>query len=184
MATNLTFLCDFFGFVIWIFATNMGVLCFFAIIVGPVAGTYLATVSSVLAEIIGLKELPSGLSITWITLIPPTTVAEAIALALRDSSQHGFSYLRLHIFTACMYVGAAVYLWLVRGWKVRELALIERRDAITTSSYPKSSPNREGNWADSCSCHTAYIHRRHFQDQPVGSCHCVAGDGILGKSLI
>ncbi|KAJ9251065.1 hypothetical protein DTO207G8_5618 [Paecilomyces variotii] len=139
MATFLTFLCGFFCFVIWIFATNMGVLCFFAIIVGPVAGTYWATVSSVLAEIIGLKELPSGLSITWITLVPPTTVAEAIALALRDSSQDGSSYLQVQIFTACMYVGAAGCLWLVRGWKVRELALIERKDAITTCSYPVSS---------------------------------------------
>ncbi|KAL1857276.1 hypothetical protein Plec18167_004754 [Paecilomyces lecythidis] len=145
MAAFLTFLCGFFCFVIWIFATNMGVLCFFAIIVGPVAGTYWATVSPVLAEIIGLKDLPSGLSITWITLVPPTTVAEAIALTLRSSPQSKSPYLRVQIFTACMYIGAAACLWLVRGWKVRELASIEQKTTTTTttSTYPVTNPTEK-----------------------------------------
>lgn len=143
MATFLTFLCGFFCFVIWIFATNMGVLCFFAIIVGPVAGTYWATVSPVLAEIIGLKDLPSGLSITWITLVAPCTVAEAIALTLRDNSKNGHSYLRVQVFTACMYVGASACLWLVRGWKVREIALNERKKAAMFTQVIPSSMEKE-----------------------------------------
>lgn len=133
VATFLTFLCGLFCFVIWIFARSMGVLCFFAIIVGTVAGTYWATVSPVLAEIIGLRDLPSGLSLTWIVLVPPTTVAEAIALVLRDESKHGSAYLRVQIFTGCMYFGAAACLWLVRGWKVGEIAQREREEAAAAA---------------------------------------------------
>ncbi|KAI9841761.1 MAG: hypothetical protein M1837_000422 [Sclerophora amabilis] len=42
IAGLLTFLCGLFCFVIWIFAKNYGVLIFFALIVGPVAGTFWA----------------------------------------------------------------------------------------------------------------------------------------------
>ncbi|EPS33557.1 hypothetical protein PDE_08519 [Penicillium oxalicum 114-2] len=122
IATILTFVCGLFCLVIWVFADSMGVVCFFAVLVGTVAGTYWATVSPVLAEIIGLKDLPSGLSITWLMLVAPCTVSEAIALELRTTRMNGgVSYLRVQIFTGFMYIGAAICLWLVRGWKVGEL---------------------------------------------------------------
>ncbi len=74
---NLAGLCTFIGglfcFVIWIFAKNFGVLVFFAIIVGTVAGTFWTTIGPVGAEVVGLKELPSALSIVWIVLVLPTT---------------------------------------------------------------------------------------------------------------
>lgn len=74
---NLAGLCTFFGglccFVIWIFAKNFGVLVFFAIIVGTVAGTFWTTIGPVGAEVVGLKELPSALSIVWVALVLPTT---------------------------------------------------------------------------------------------------------------
>lgn len=128
IATLLTFLCGLFCLVIWIFADSMGVVCFFAVLVGTVAGTYWATVSPVLAEIIGLRDLPSGLSITWLTLVAPCTVSEAIALNLRTHDAHGgTSYLHVQIFTGFVYVGASVCLWLVRGWKVGELERAEQR---------------------------------------------------------
>ena len=122
IATLLSFLCGLFCLVIWIFADSMGVVCFFAVLVGTVSGTYWATVSPVLAEIIGLRDLPSGLSITWLTLVAPCTVSEAIALLLRSpKADGGTSYLRVQIFTGFMYIGASLCLWVVRGWKVREL---------------------------------------------------------------
>lgn len=74
---NLAGLCTFIGglfcFVIWIFARSFGVLVFFAIIVGTVAGTFWTTIAPVGAEVVGLKELPSALSIVWIVLVLPTT---------------------------------------------------------------------------------------------------------------
>ncbi|KAJ5871600.1 uncharacterized protein N7529_003953 [Penicillium soppii] len=131
IATFLTFLCGLFCLVIWTFADSMGVVCFFAVLVGTVSGTYWATVSPVLAEIIGIRDLPSGLSITWLMLVSPCTVSEAIALQLRSSTTGGgTSYLRVQIFTGFMYVGASLCLWLVRGWKVGEVERAQRRDAI------------------------------------------------------
>lgn len=131
IATLLTFLCGLFCLVIWTFVDNMGVVCFFAILVGTVSGTYWATVSPVLVEIIGIRDLPSGLSINWLMLVSPCTVSEAIALQLRSNkSGGGVSYLRVQIFTGFMYIGAALCLWIVRGWKVGEVERAQYRDGI------------------------------------------------------
>ena len=73
LAGVCTFICGLFCFVIWIFAKSFGVLVFFAIIVGTVAGTFWTTIGPVGAEVVGLKELPSALSIVWIFLVLPTT---------------------------------------------------------------------------------------------------------------
>ena len=68
-----TFICGLFCFIIWIFAKSFGVLVCFAIIVGTVAGTFWTTIAPVGAEVVGLKELPSALSIVWTFLVLPTT---------------------------------------------------------------------------------------------------------------
>lgn len=137
IATLLSFLCGLFCLVIWIFADSMGVVCFFAVLVGTVSGTYWATVSPVLAEIIGLRDLPSGLSITWLTLVAPCTVSEAIALLLRSpKADGGTSYLRVQIFTGFMYIGASLCLWVVRGWKVRELERAQQQQESGAREAP------------------------------------------------
>lgn len=73
IAGSLTLVSGVFCLVIWIFAKDYGVLIFFSLIVGSVAGTFWTTVGPVTAEVVGLKELPSGLSITWLVLVVPTT---------------------------------------------------------------------------------------------------------------
>ena len=73
LAGLCTFIAGLFCLVIWIFAKSFGVLIFFAIIVGTVAGTYWTTIAPVGAEVVGLRELPSALSINWIFLVLPTT---------------------------------------------------------------------------------------------------------------
>jgi MFS family permease len=78
IAGFLTFACGVFCFIIWIFAKSFGVLIFFSLIVGSVAGTFWTTVGPVGAEVVGLKELPSALSITWIVLVIPTTCKQNI----------------------------------------------------------------------------------------------------------
>ncbi|KAL6717983.1 hypothetical protein ACLMJK_004068 [Lecanora helva] len=107
---NLAGLCTFIGglfcFVIWIFAKSFGVLIFFAVVVGTVAGTFWTTIAPVSAEVVGLKELPSALSIVWIFLVIPTTFSEPVALELRQQS--GNIYLHAQIFTGFMYLAAAL----------------------------------------------------------------------------
>jgi MFS family permease len=136
IATFLSFLCGVFCLLIWTFARSMGLVSFFAVLVGTVAGTYWATVAPVLAEIIDLKDLPGGLSITWLVLVPPTTVAEPIALLLRNNKAEDHVYLHVQIFTGLMYIAAAACLWLVRGWKVGENMRVkqEMAAAATTGS--------------------------------------------------
>ncbi|KAJ5532559.1 hypothetical protein N7494_009111 [Penicillium frequentans] len=139
IATFLTFICGLFCLVIWVFADSMGVVCFFAVLVGTVSGTYWATVSPVLAEIIGLRDLPSGLSITWLWLVAPCTVSEVIALELRrPTADGGTSYLHVQIFTGFMYIAASLCLWLVRGWKVGELERAEQRRESVAQRGPLS----------------------------------------------
>lgn len=132
IAALLSFLCGLFCLVIWIFARSMGVICFFAVLVGTVSGTYWATVSPVLAEILGLRDLPSGLSINWLTLVAPTTVSEAIALVMRDNGSEHSAYLPVQIFTGFMYLGGALCIWIVRGWKVGELERAEKEKRNST----------------------------------------------------
>ena len=73
LAGACTFVGGLFCFVIWIFAKSFSVLIFFAIAVGTVSGTFWTTIAPVGAEVVGLKELPSALSILWVFLVVPTT---------------------------------------------------------------------------------------------------------------
>ncbi|KAL4959650.1 MCT family MFS transporter [Aspergillus stella-maris] len=139
IASFLTFLCGVFCLLIWVFARSMGLVSFFSVLVGTVAGTYWATVAPVLAEIIGLKDLPGGLSITWLVLVAPTTVAEPIALLLRDNASIDWVYLHVQLFTGFMYIGAGVCLWIVRGWKVGENIRLKQEPAAASVSTDRKS---------------------------------------------
>ena len=125
LATFLSLLCGILCISLWIPAETvsspMGILCFFAIVGGATAGVYWATIAPVAAEVLGLQDLPAGLSWTWLLVVPPTTVAEAIALQLRKKDATSWIYLPPQIFTAVMYIAGAVCVWTVRGWKVGEM---------------------------------------------------------------
>lgn len=134
MASLATFLCGVFCLAIWIPSQNMGVLCFFAIIVGTVAGTFWATVVSVFAEVIGLQELPSGLSIAWVFSVPPTTVSEPIAVLLKGKGNGNRAYIFVQIFAGLTYIVASLCLWFVRSWKMGDNDVAEKKAAFTNST--------------------------------------------------
>lgn len=73
MAAIMTFFAAFFSFVIWIFAKSYGVLLFYAILGGTVVGVFWTTIGPVQAEVVGLKNIPAALSMTWLVLVLPTT---------------------------------------------------------------------------------------------------------------
>lgn len=56
----------------------MKVLIFYALIGGTVAGTFWPTVAPITAEVVGLKNLPAALSITWVVIVLPTTCKNSI----------------------------------------------------------------------------------------------------------
>ncbi|OQD86491.1 hypothetical protein PENANT_c007G00765 [Penicillium antarcticum] len=96
--------------VLWIFAGSVGLTYFFAVAVGLFAGTFLAAAAPLTAEVVGLEDLGAGLGIFWLSLGPPTAVAEVIALQLRDSPSEPKPYLRIQIFVGLMYIGSAASL--------------------------------------------------------------------------
>ncbi|KAE8372167.1 major facilitator superfamily domain-containing protein [Aspergillus bertholletiae] len=99
---------------IWVFAESLGLLYFFAIAAGLFAGTLWAAAAPLAAEIVGIQELPAALSILWLVLCPPTAVAEAVAVQLRDSETMPKPYLRVQLFTGIVYLGAAGCLIMLR----------------------------------------------------------------------
>lgn len=81
------------------------------------------------AEVIGLQKLPSALSVTWVILVLPATFSEPIGLQLRSADG---GYLHAQLFAGFMYIAAAICMWFVRAWKIRELdkVSVEERDNV------------------------------------------------------
>ncbi|KAK2590489.1 hypothetical protein QQS21_011822 [Conoideocrella luteorostrata] len=123
MSGFMTFLTGLFALVIWINAKAYGVLIFFAIICGSVAGTFWTTIGPVTAEVVGLRNVPSGLCLTWLIIAMPCLFSEPIALQIVQGTG---SYLGTQLFTGLMYIAAAICLIAVRGWKIGEVDEIAR----------------------------------------------------------
>lgn len=117
IATAFTGLSGFLCLVMWTQTTNAAGIYTFAILAGMVGGTFWATVYAVLVDIVGLRDLPSSLSLTWVVLFIPCTVAEPIALSLRNSLKDHGTYLPVQLFAGFMYIAAALALLVTRFWK-------------------------------------------------------------------
>lgn len=122
MAMSMTFLCGLLSLAVWINAKTYGVLIFYSLVGGSVAGTIWVTASPVMAEVIGLRDLPSGLNLFWLALVLPSTFSEPIALEIVSGTG---KYIGTQLFTGMMYIVAAVCMALLRGWKIGEDALAE-----------------------------------------------------------
>ncbi|KAI5800068.1 major facilitator superfamily domain-containing protein [Geopyxis carbonaria] len=106
-------------FAIWIPARSFGVAVLFSLINGAVCGTFWTTIAPVAVEVVGIRELPSALSLVWMSVVLPTTFAEPIALYLREPGAEN-PYLHPQVFSGMMYVAAAITMWLLRAWKLGE----------------------------------------------------------------
>ncbi|KAI1421634.1 major facilitator superfamily domain-containing protein [Xylaria sp. FL1777] len=120
IANLSTLWCGLLCLFVWMFGARTYAGCIvFALLSGSVAGVMWATVSPICAEVVGLAMIPSALSITWIVLILPATFAEVIGLSLRSSGSWG--YRNVQIFTAFMFIGAFIFGWILRAWKIWDL---------------------------------------------------------------
>ncbi|KAI4127804.1 MAG: hypothetical protein LQ338_003033 [Usnochroma carphineum] len=87
---------------------------------GSIVGALLNLGQGLGAEVVGLKELPSALSIVWLVLVLPATFAEPIALELRQRT--GNIYLHAQVFAGLMYIIAGgVCMWFLRAWKIGQI---------------------------------------------------------------
>ncbi|KAI1398777.1 MFS general substrate transporter [Hypoxylon fuscum] len=120
IANLCTLFCGLLCFFFWTFgATSLAACIVFALLSGSVAGVMWATVAPICAEVVGIALIPSALSMTWLVLVLPATFAEVIAVSLRHPGPGG--YLHVQLFTASLYVGAFIFGWVLRAWKVWEL---------------------------------------------------------------
>ncbi|KAH6638467.1 putative MFS transporter [Boeremia exigua] len=145
MAGSATFLCGLLALVIWSFAKSYGLLIFYALVGGTVAGTFWATVSPVTVEVVGLQDLPSALNLEWLVTVLPCTFSEPMALELATSAG---GYLSTSLFVGFMYIAAAACVLLLRGWKVGELDEIARlnsqlSDGTSTLDVDSGSTNNK-----------------------------------------
>jgi len=144
IAGGCTFLAGVLCLALWINAKTYGVLIFYALVGGMVSGTFWAVVGPVSAEVVGLKILPSALSIMWIALVLPTTFSEPIGLQLRQTN--GNIYLHAQLFCGFMFIGAAICMWFLRAWKIREMeeqsvtAELREQEIRDDDQVPKEQP--------------------------------------------
>ncbi|KAI8629122.1 major facilitator superfamily transporter [Xylariaceae sp. FL1651] len=167
IANLCTLWCGVLCLFVWTFGTTTLAGCVvFALLSGAVAGVMWATVAPICAEVVGLALIPSALSMSWLVLVLPATFAEVIGVSLRKPGT--FGYRDVQLFTGFMYIGAFIFGWILRAWKVweleqarltkeqRELAIRDdgvlpsaelRRHASRASTVKEKVLNLRGLWA-------------------------------------
>ncbi|EXJ69658.1 uncharacterized protein A1O5_06729 [Cladophialophora psammophila CBS 110553] len=104
------------AYAIWIPADSYGVLIFFALVVGATSGVYWGTIAPLCAEVVELKELPSALSLMWVTVSMPALFSEAIALEIRRPHSSR-PYLWPQIYTGLVFLIASLFMFELRRQK-------------------------------------------------------------------
>ena len=102
----LTLMTGVLCFAWWIPAKSFGSLTGFSIMAGAILGIFWPALGPVATEVVGLKELPSALSLAWTTIVLPTTFSEVIALKLRRPGTN-HAYLYPQIFAGLSYILAS-----------------------------------------------------------------------------
>jgi len=143
MSALMTLISAITVFALWMPSGEAGFgLCIvFALINGAVCGTFWTTISPVTAEIVGLKELPSALSVVWLSTVLPTTFSEAVALALRrpelvkvgaTGGFKGAAYIYPQVWSGVMFLVASGIMWVLRARLLG--AVIKKEEEISTIS--------------------------------------------------
>ncbi|GAB7357103.1 hypothetical protein MBLNU459_g7909t1 [Dothideomycetes sp. NU459] len=95
-----------------------------AMFTGMTIGTFWMTIAPLAAEVAGLKEVPSLLSLTWLSIVLPTAFAEVIGLYLRRRGSR--PYLYAQIFAGLAYCISSLFLaelWRVKRRTRREMMI-------------------------------------------------------------
>jgi MFS family permease len=116
MAGTMTFAAGVLCLAVWTNSHTYGVLIFFAISAGLVAGNFWATIAPLMAEVLGLEGVSSGLNMMWLCMVVPATLSEPIALQIVTSTGR---YLEAQLFTGLTYVAAAACMVFLRQWKLK-----------------------------------------------------------------
>ncbi|CAF9905442.1 MAG: hypothetical protein ALECFALPRED_000617 [Alectoria fallacina] len=115
----LTLVCGIMCFAVWLPATSYGVTILFVVISGAFFGVFWMTIGPICVEVAGLVELASLLSLSWMSIVLPTTFAEVIALELRRP-RSGHDYLYPQVFAGSAYVVASGCMYELRRFKQKQ----------------------------------------------------------------
>ncbi|KAH2801831.1 hypothetical protein KXW38_006158 [Aspergillus fumigatus] len=118
VAAFATFVSGLLCLLLWTFARTYSALICFALFAGAFFGTFWTVVGPLAAEVVGLADLQSCLTIMWFICAIPATFGETIGLGLRSSGPHEF--LRTQLFTGFMYIGASLCLVLLCSWRIAQ----------------------------------------------------------------
>ncbi|CAG9982669.1 unnamed protein product [Clonostachys byssicola] len=120
MAAIMTLLAGILPLAMWVCTQTYTTLVSFAMFEGIVGGVFWAAIAPLMIEVVGMKDVASGLTPMWLSLAIPCTFSEAIALTMvKDTG----SYLGTQLFTGFMYIIAAGCLFLLRGWKISRMGM-------------------------------------------------------------
>jgi MFS family permease len=109
-----TFIAGVLSLAVWVNSESYGLLMFYAIAEGLVAGNIWATIAPLVAEILGVERVAHGMNLVWLSIIVPSTFSEPIALALTNATG---KYLGAQLFAGFMYIAASAFLavlWFLR----------------------------------------------------------------------
>lgn len=118
---KVAFFCTFTSgvlcFALWLPTSSFGLLVFLTIAIGLIMGSFWTTISPLAAEVAGIKEVPSLLSLCWLSIVLPTAFSEVIALYLRRPKGSPRQYLYVQVFSGLTYFIAAGFL--LELWRMK-----------------------------------------------------------------
>lgn len=107
----MSLLCGIFSLAIWLNARSFASLIAFALVEGLVGGVFWVTTAPIITQVVGLDNLPSGLTIMWVTLALPSTFSSSIALEIFEETG---SYAGAQIFTGVTFIAAGLSIGYLR----------------------------------------------------------------------
>lgn len=153
VALAATLLCALLCLVVWTLAgPSFPALLAFAFLAGVVAGTFWTTFAPVLAEVVGLDEYAGAFAFVCMALVLPNTFAEAVTMQMVNDTKVpgeegvGWRFLGAQAFVGGMFLGGAVFLWLLRAWKVcnNERGATQREEEYVMESPAGQSESEAG----------------------------------------
>lgn len=119
IAGLLTLLCSISCFALWIPTSSYAPLLAFSLISGALCGTFWATITPVLAEIVGIRKLASTFGVICLAMVLPTTFAEPVAVSM-VGGHDATNFTNAQLFVGFMFLAGALSVWLLRCWKISD----------------------------------------------------------------
>lgn len=106
-----------FSWAMWIPCRNFATALVFALIQGSLMGSIWPLSGTIVTRVVGLPKLNVTFSLVWMFLAAFGIISPIIGLELRTSnSKSGNNFVHTAIFVGFGYFGAALCLWLLRGY--------------------------------------------------------------------